>query len=426
MLWHSFEPGVASFGLDGVITEIGLAVFGPDFARLDPAERQRVVERLLAQRRLLLIWDNFETVRSMPDPDQATAPLGDAECAKVKEFLTRLAANGRSTVIITSRTAEDWLGPVRHIRVGGLARDEAAQYAGELLAPYPAAVPRRARRAFGEVLEWLDGHPLSMRLILPLLDTSEPETLVDGLRGTRPLPGGDEGGDRATSLAASITYSFTHLTAKTRRLLPAVSLVHGVADANVLTAFSGMPGVPGRFARATPQDWTRALEDAAWVGLLTPLGSGMYWVHPALPTYLAARWHAEDPEGHHSVRDAATQALAAACADFGSWLVQQVGSGDAGFAYTVLRLQRRTLGAMLGYALDHQLWGEALAIAWPLNNYWNVRGLYEEARAWTDRVQLATEDPDGSPPRLGTPAGDLWLFVTNVAGRPAAQGDAPG
>jgi hypothetical protein len=68
VLWHSFEPGVATFGLDQVITETGLQVFGPDFARLDPGERQRVVERLLAQRRLLLIWDNFETVRSMPDP----------------------------------------------------------------------------------------------------------------------------------------------------------------------------------------------------------------------------------------------------------------------------------------------------------------------------------------------------------------------
>ena len=37
VFWHSFEPGLASFGLDGVITEIGLAVFGPDFARLDDA-----------------------------------------------------------------------------------------------------------------------------------------------------------------------------------------------------------------------------------------------------------------------------------------------------------------------------------------------------------------------------------------------------
>ena len=49
VFWHSFEPGVATFGLDGVITGLGLAVFGADFARLDPAERLDAVKRLLAQ-----------------------------------------------------------------------------------------------------------------------------------------------------------------------------------------------------------------------------------------------------------------------------------------------------------------------------------------------------------------------------------------
>ena len=412
VLWHSFEPGVASFGLDGVITETGLQIFGPDFARLDPAERLRVVEGLLAEWRLLLIWDNFETVHSMPDPAGATAPLDDAECAKVKGFLARLAANGKSAVIITSRTAEDWLGPLRPIQVGGLAREEAAQYAGELLTPYPATGPRRERRAFGELLEWLDGHPLSMRLILPRLDASEPEALLEGLRGSAPLPGGDEGGDRATSLAASITYSFTHLTGTTRWLLPAVCLFHGVATADVLAVFSARPGVPGRFAGASVQAWNQALEDAARVGLLTPLGSGMYLVHPALPAYLAARWRAENPDSYDSVRDAATRALTAACAALGRGLNQQIGSRDAGFAYQVVGLQRRTLGAMLGYALDHQMWEEAHSITRPLNEYWTARGLDEEASAWTDQVQIATGNPDGSPPRLDSPAGDLWLFIT--------------
>ena len=41
VFWHSFEPGLASFGLDGVIAEIGLAVFGPDFARLDSRAADR-------------------------------------------------------------------------------------------------------------------------------------------------------------------------------------------------------------------------------------------------------------------------------------------------------------------------------------------------------------------------------------------------
>ena len=53
VFWHSFEPGLASFGLDGVIAEIGLAVFGPDFAQLDCAQRIGVVERFLRDRRAL-------------------------------------------------------------------------------------------------------------------------------------------------------------------------------------------------------------------------------------------------------------------------------------------------------------------------------------------------------------------------------------
>ena len=68
------------------------------------------------------------------------------------------------------------------------------------------------------------------------------------------------------------------------------------------------------------------------------------------------------------------------------------------------------MGHLLGYALDGQSWAEAQAIAEPLTGYWDGRGLYAEAAAWTDRVRLATEDTDGMPPGLGQPRRDLWLF----------------
>ena len=68
VIFHSFEPGVATFGLDGVITAVGLQLFGSDFARLSAEERRAVVAQTLRDYRLLLIWDNFESVASMPDP----------------------------------------------------------------------------------------------------------------------------------------------------------------------------------------------------------------------------------------------------------------------------------------------------------------------------------------------------------------------
>ena len=147
VFWHSFEPGVASFGLAGVITEIGLAVFGADFAALQPDDRRRAVQNLLAEHRLLLIWDSFWTARSMPDPGGATSPLDEAGCQELLDFLETVAGLGRSAVLITSRTSQDWLGGIRRIAVGGLASHEAAGYAGKCLAPCPAAIrPRRARK----------------------------------------------------------------------------------------------------------------------------------------------------------------------------------------------------------------------------------------------------------------------------------------
>ncbi len=411
--WHSFEPGVASFGLDGVITGTGLAVFGADFARLDPPQRLDAVKRLLAQYRVLLVWDNFESVREMPDPAGATPPLEEAGCAALRGFLNWVRDNSSSAVIITSRAPEGWLGQVRRIGVGGLNRAEAAQYADYLLAPFPAARERRQRRSFGELLEWLDGHPLAMRLTLPRLDTANPAGLLAALRGTTPLPAVDDpDAGRTTSLPASITYSYAHLTGQTRRLLPAVSLFHGVAEENLLMLFSAVEGVPGRFAGVSKEEWTAVLQDAARVGLLAGLGGGMYRIHPALPGYLAAGWHAEDPGGYAQEREACEQALCAACAAFSRWLTGQIESRDAGLAYAVIGLQRRTLGAMLGHALDRRAWHEADSIVRALDSYWDTRGLGEEAAAWADRILHATAGPGQDVPAAGTSASVLWLYTT--------------
>ena len=414
VFWHSFEPGVASYGLDGVMTQIGLRLYGADFDRRETNERRAVVQKMLTDHRMLLIWDNFESVRSMRDPGGATKPLDEAGCAELREFLAHLAARGHSAVLITSRTTEDWLGGIRRIAVGGLAAHEAIEYADNLLAPYPSAAPRRASRAFGELMQWLDGHPLSMRLVLPHLDTTDPAALLEGLHGTRPLPGWDDGqGGRLTSLPASISYSFAHLSEHTRRLLPAVCLFHGVASADVLETFSQIPEVPRRFHGAGRQDWVRALEDAVRVGLLTGLGGGMYRVHPALPGYLATWWRHEEPANHDAVREAATKALLSAYAAAGAWLYQQISSGDAALAHMVIGLERRTLGSLLGYALDHGLWDEAALIALPLDYYWDAQGLNEEAGAWTDRVRLATRAGQiggGAPARW-------WLTRSTDAGK---------
>ncbi|QXJ25890.1 tetratricopeptide repeat protein [Actinomadura graeca] len=408
VVWHSFEPGVASFGLEGVITRIGLQVFGTGFAALPTGQRRRVVQDLLAEQRALLVWDNFESVCSMPDPTGATPALSQAERDELRRFVDHVAAAGSSSVIITSRGPEEWLGPARRVKVGGLTREEANVYADRLLEPYPHTRAKRDRRAFGELMQWLDGHPLAMRLTLPLLDELTPDRLLEGMRGVAPLPGRDEG-DRRTSLAACVAYSFTHLPPADRQALAAVSLFHGIADTNVLGAFSGVEGVPGWFAGRSAGDWAGVLDRAAAVGLLTGIGGGMYRIHPALPAYLAQQWRTDQPDDFDTQHTAATHALVHAYAAFGGWLSQQLSGGNVDIAVTVIALQRRSMGAMLGYALDQQLWRHALMMVASLNTFWNLRGLAEEARRWVERARTVLEAADGTPPGLDTPAGQLWL-----------------
>ncbi|NUT47404.1 MAG: tetratricopeptide repeat protein [Saccharothrix sp.] len=413
VIWHSFEPGVASFGLDGVLATIGLALFGTEFARLERPQRLDAVLAALGQQRILVVWDNFESVATMPDPTAATPALDPAAREELRDFLRRVDAGGSSVVLVTSRTPEEWLGEVRRVHVGGLGHEEAVQYANQLLAPYPSAAPRRAQRAFAELLHWLDGHPLSMRVILPHLSDHDASEILDGLRGTGALPRG-HGTGRTGSLTESINYSLAHLDSDTRHALHVVSLFHGVVDADVLSLSASTADAPPALRGRDNRGWAAVLDRAADVGLLTSLGMGMYAIHPALPSHLAAHWRASDPDRYADQRAATELALLQAHAIFAQWLLEQTQAGDAGMAFTVLGLQRRTLGHFLGYALNGEKWDEAQAIAQPLDSYLGVAGLTEEARAWADKVRHLLEDSSGTPPALDTSAGHLWLFLVGA------------
>lgn len=410
VIFHSFEPGVASFGIDGVIAAIGLRVFGADFARIGDDDRRAAVQQILRERRLLLIWDNFESVHTMPDPTGATPPLGEEGREKLHDFVSHIAADGQSSLIITSRTEEAWLGDVRRIEVGGLVPDEAIEYADQLLAPYPQATKQRAKRTFGELLVWLEGHPLSMRLTLPHLESTDPKALLGALQGTTILPGLDAKGGRTTSLSASLAYSFGHLDPEAAQLLVAVSLFHGVADADVLGAMSQAEDVPSRFENVSTETWTNVLQAAADVGLLTGLGARMYRIHPALPSYLATLWRRSDESGYEAEYAATERALIKGCAQLGGWLEREFRTERAGSALVIVGLQRRTFGHLLGRAMEIGAWDDALQIVQPLDEYFDSRGLLEEARAWSERARAILEG-SGDPPSLDSAGGHLWLFL---------------
>jgi tetratricopeptide (TPR) repeat protein len=140
----------------------------------------------------------------------------------------------------------------------------------------------------------------------------------------------------------------------------------------------------------------------------------MFGIHPALPSYLANRWRQDHSDEYMVQRTASENSLLHAYAILGNWLLQQIQAGDAALAYAVIRRQHRTMGRLLSHALLTSQWQYAQSLVQPLDEYWSRGGIVEEARAWTDRIRIALDNPDGTPPPLDDTAGALWLFIVGA------------
>jgi len=421
VFFHSFEPGMAAFGLDRVLSEIGSSLY-PDFMAKTsgPQQRRDIILQLVRTQRMLLIWDNFESVFSMPDQSRATPPMDEEERALMHSFLLDVAQNAQSGIIITSRSDEPWLGPdrnpIRRLRLVGLARDEAVELADALLEPYPNSRAWREHPDFEALLEWVDGHPLSLRLLLPQLEHKHPSTLLAEIRGMGNLPEGYAGPDRLHSLSVSIKYSLDHLARSMHDRLPALSLFEGVVDCVVLSAFSDDPAVPAPFAGIGPTDWLATLEQLAAIGLLTAIGGGLYHLHPALPAYLAADWRESAGPGYATERAAAETSMLSAYSRFAEWLGVKFRTGDAQLVATIVGWEWRTMGSFLSAALRLSRFRAAQSLISRMHWFFNTRGLVEESRNWLLRCVREVEKIPPADRPLGTDAASLWFYSTSTLG----------
>ena len=423
VFFHSFEPGLPTFGLDLIVNEI-MARFGQAEAYLAAGttkERAELILQVLRQHRGLLIWDNFETVASMPEPGQATPPLDEAKKAELLWFIGELRKS-KSPLLITSRSQEPWLGgPETFVRceVGGLAERDALQYADHLLAPHAQASARRAAgaNAFKELIDYLGGHPLSLKLILPRLSEMSPSALLAGLKGQGALPPGFGAaeGRASASLGASLYYSFRHLPEEDRQRLVILSLFEKVASANHSRRHERRPfPLPG----PRPASLGRVPRRLSNSGSSPALAGGLYGLHPALPPYLGALWRSQAGTARDSdaEREEASLSFISAAAAFARYLRRQIGAGDAQVALAQIAALRASLGALLAAALERSLFVEAQALFEALNEYWGVAGLASEAGAWGDRtVKAATKPHPGQNPEVQTAAHELWQFVMSAS-----------
>jgi tetratricopeptide (TPR) repeat protein len=415
--WYSVTGGLgaqplvllASFeshnDLDGLLNQIGqpLAALlenpAVDWtAQNDPAERLKIVKRILRTFPILWIWDNVEPVAGFPEGTESQWTADEQR--ELRDFLQQLTLDTASKVkvLLTSRRDEaKWLGGIPHrIHMPRMRNSDAARLALKL--GKERGLKRSEIADWQPLLDYCAGNPLTLRVLVGqairagLHGRERIADFVEDIRsGEQQIEDADEQQGRDKSLGASLDYGFRHAFKDDE--LPIIALLHlfqGTVDVDAL-GFMGevgehaLPELRGR----SKEHLTGLLERARDTGLLTHLGETWFSIHPALPWFLRqlfARHY--DGQAGHSTSHTALRAWVDAVGALGNYYHQQFEEGNRR-VIELLELEEANLLHARRLALRNQWWSPVTSCMQGLRSLYAYHGRTTE---WDKLVEEIRSD----------------------------------
>ena len=274
--WFSFNEIRSA---EYVVNRLGQALVGEEFLAERIASKLEFLTRILRERRFIVVWDNFEVVAGIPGTS-VSATFSDSDRQLLASLLQKLRG-GASKVLVTSRSKEDWIDPQHRflLRLRGLNGEERWDFCEAVLQDLGITVNRDDEQLV-DLMNFLNGHPLSMRVLLPRLESLRASDILAGLRSNLKILGIHEG-DEMASVFATLQFNDNYLPKELRTLLPALGLFEGyIFLAHLKAMLSQVDPV-------ADSELVGRLGDAlSTAGVLSDKGNGSYEMHPALVPYL--------------------------------------------------------------------------------------------------------------------------------------------
>lgn len=272
-----------------VFNRLGEAFFGGQFATVPMDKKIEALAGAFNEHRFIIVWDNFESAAGIAGT-AVTANLPDSDRKLLADFLDKLRG-GKSKVIITSRSSEDWLGPQRRflLPLGGLDREERWEYCEAILRDLGLTINRNDEKLV-ELMNLLGGHPLAMRAILPRLEKLSASQVAEALRSNLASLK-MEGNEDLAKLYATLRFVEQSLPPELQPLLIPIAMHEGYVSANALQFIAQQ--VDATWTRTTIDTLIQALVSA---GLLRHIGLDTYEMHPVLTGYLRSTVLAQTPQ----------------------------------------------------------------------------------------------------------------------------------
>jgi tetratricopeptide (TPR) repeat protein len=164
--WFSFQEIMSA---EYVINRMGERIFGTQFNVIPMNQKINHLGKALCDYPFWVVWDNFESVHGMSE-NNIKGRLSETDQDILNQLIKKLI-KGKSKIIMTSRSKEAWLGSEHRIRINlsGLAGEEQWEFCQTILSNMGITINRKDPELIA-LMNMLHGHPLSMRVILPLLE----------------------------------------------------------------------------------------------------------------------------------------------------------------------------------------------------------------------------------------------------------------
>jgi tetratricopeptide (TPR) repeat protein len=343
-------------GAESVVQELGKALEGDAFSSLSADEQWRRAIELFHDRRVLLVWDNFEsTLEQFQQGEEVLAFDADSRREIRRLFGELTSGQPQGRLLVTCRPEDTELPGIKKVELHGLARPDSLHLLAAIVDRDSIDLERPGceRAEVDALLKLLDDHPLSISLVTPHFKTLVPKQIREEfgpLLATFTNPGAQE--DRNKSLLASLEFSKKRLSAEARRLLPYLAWFQGgVFESKFL-----------RFAELSAEAWAPIRGELIATALVNEeegsvrVGGRLYLrFHPTLP-YAARPTEVPDP-------DAARQRFVEVYRGLGGALDEALsGKAPAGGMAVLAREEANVRSALaLAFRLGLHLQGYELA-----------------------------------------------------------------
>lgn len=417
VFYTTFEVGA---GLEKVVHEAGTAVAGLEFADMDTLQQRQWLVEYLRARPSLLIWDALENVDGSPTGSPGL--LSEPEQAALDAFLAEVAGGGGTWALLVSRRKEQrWLSNSHLVHeLAGLDSHDRLELGWKILersgllesSPGQRNGPRLGPD-YLKLLGLLDGHPLAMRIALPLLKEAPATVLFSEI--TKHLgqlsPGNGEDA-RDPVLTAVMDYSFSRMSHRSRVHLPFLSLFHRRVMMDILTHMTQEPVY--RRIMGEELGWGACrtlLRSASDAGFLEPVTPSVYQIQPGLPWFYGRRLHRQ--VSAPAVRQL-EQEFVRVYADTADYFMETLYENQESGATAVLA-EEGNLTQALALALEGEQWDTAQLLVQPLAQVYRMQKRYPELRRLRHQLLEAVSPAGGAAGEADARgAVGLWLYLTGT------------